>query len=143
MKRFAGTLLTAVAFASALAARAADLQNLRFDLQAAMEAVPLVVEGAKVFAAAQARLAKHDAELAAKGIAEEPASRAACRYRIDTGGIGDFVFDQWGELYIDRRFLTESEMATVRKIEAFVRKHLLEPLWQAGVAPGHGGRRPA
>ena len=143
MKRFAGALLTAVAFASALAARAADLQNLSFDLQAAMEAVPLVVEGAKVFAAAQARLAKHDAELAAKGIAEEPASRAACRYRIDTGGIGDFVFDQWGELYIDRRFLTESEMATVRKIEAFVRKHLLEPLWQAGVAPGPGGRRPA
>ncbi len=139
--KLAAAVLAALA---ALSASSADLLNLRFDAAAAMEALPLAVEGAKVFAAAQARLARHDAELAARGIAEEPASRAACKYRIDTGGIGNLVFDRWGELYIDRRFLTESEMATVKKIEAFVRKRVLEPLWAAGAGqrPGAPARRP-
>jgi hypothetical protein len=62
-------------------------------------------------------------------------SRAALKYSIDTRGLGDILFDDWGELYIDRRFVTDEEMVTVREIEAFVWKHLLEPLQEASVIP--------
>lgn len=53
---------------------------------------------------------------AAKGYAEVPASQAACKYRIVVSGHA-FVFDQWGELFLDRRDMTREEMAVVRDFE--------------------------
>ena len=44
------------------------------------------------------------------------------RYVIDTPAFGGFSFDDWGELYIDRRFVTDEEMKTVKKIEAWIAK---------------------
>ena len=109
----------------------ADLTGLKFDAAAAFEAVPLVMECARIYTVAQARLEAHDRELAAKGIAEEPMSRAAVKYTIDTGGLFEMLFDDFGELYIDRRFLTDDELATVKRLEAFAQKHLFEPLRKA------------
>jgi hypothetical protein len=85
-----------------------------------------------------AREARHKAALAARGVAEVPMSREALRYSIDTHGIGGMLFDEWGELYIDRRFVTDEEMKTVRRIEAFVWNRLVQPMQKADVLPVHG-----
>lgn len=47
-------------------------------------------------------------------------------------------FDEWGEFYIDRRFLTADELKRVKEIESFVWKHLIEPLQGAKVLPRGG-----
>ena len=115
-------------------ARAA-LAGLSFDPDALMEGIPLAMEGLRIMRLAAEREARHDAELAAKGVAEVPMSRSALKYSLDTRGLGDMLFDEWGELYIDRRFVTDAEMATVRRIEAFVWEHVIGPMQQAGVLP--------
>ena len=127
----------AAAFAAflALSAGAGDIRNLRFDPVAFAEGIPLAMKGLQIMRNAAAREAKHDAELAKKGVAEVPMSKAALKYSIDTRGLGDLLFDDWGELYIDRRFVTDAEMVTVREIEAFVWKHLIGPLQEASVIP--------
>ena len=113
-----------------------DFENLHFDPVAAAEAVPLLIEGMKIYANVSKRMAAHEAELAKRGVAEEPASKAALRYSVDTGLAGNVLFDDWGELFIDRRFVTKEEMETVRKIELFVRKHVIEPIQEAkGIRP--------
>ena len=61
-------------------------------------------------------------ELAKRGIAEVPACRSQ-RYTVDTAGLlKEFVFSEWGEFYIDTRFVTAAEMKTVKAIEAWIRK---------------------
>jgi hypothetical protein len=92
------------------------------DMEAVMEAVPLAIEAMEISERAAAREAKHVAELAKRGIAEVPAS-ASVKYTLDAGAVGKFIFDNWGEFYIDRRFVTDAEMVTIRKIEAWFRKH--------------------
>lgn len=92
------------------------------DMEAVMEAVPLAIEALEISERAAAREAKHVAELAKRGIAEVPAS-ASVKYTLDAGAVGKFIFDNWGEFYIDRRFVTDAEMVTIRKIEAWFRKH--------------------
>lgn len=92
------------------------------DMEAVMEAVPLAIEALEISERAAAREAKHVAELAKRGIAEVPAS-ASVKYTLDAGAVGKFIFDNWGEFYIDRRFVTDTEMVTIRKIEAWFRKH--------------------
>ncbi len=113
----------------------ADIDGLSVDPVAMIEAASLFVQGQQIWRNVRAREAKHAADLAARGIAEVPASRDALRYRIDTGGYGRLLMDDWGELYIDRRFLTDDELATVKRIEAFVWKHVVVPLQQAKVIP--------
>ncbi len=136
-------LLSAVLAAAApLRSCGLDLTNLKFDPAAAMEALPLVMECARIYAVAQARLEAHDRELAARGIAEEPMSRAAVKYTIDTGGLFEMLFDDFGELYIDRRFLTDGELATVKRLEAFAQEHLIKPLREA-LGKGEPGRKAA
>ena len=98
-------------------------QRLTIDPMAIAEAIPLVTKALEIDARARAREAKHAAELAKKGIAEVPPSKADVRYNINTGGIGDFLFDGRGELYIDRRFVTDEEMKTVHAIEKWIAKY--------------------
>ena len=99
------------------------VQRLTIDPMAIAEAIPLVTKALEIDARARMREAKHAAELAKKGIAEVPPSKADVRYNINTGGIGDFLFDGRGELYIDRRFVTDEEMKTVHAIEKWIAKY--------------------
>ena len=114
------TLLAALAVALPLAATA-DGISLEVDPQAVMEILPLAAEAIAIQQRAEAREAKHAAELRKKGIAEVPACGSE-RYVIDTPAFGGFSFDDWGELYIDRRFVTDEEMKTIRQIEAWIAK---------------------
>ena len=100
----------------------ADVGRLQLDFNAVAEAIPLVMEAMEINARALERERRHNEELRQKGIAEVEASKAAVKYSIDTAGVGSFLFDDWGELYIDRRFITDEEMKSVHKIEAFIAK---------------------
>ena len=111
-------MLGAVMSASAVA----EVGQLQLDFDAVAEAIPLVMEAVAINERAMEREQKHIEELRKKGIAEVEPSKAAVKYSIDTAGIGSFLFDDWGELYIDRRFVTDEEMKTVHKIEAFIDK---------------------
>ncbi|MBR1920868.1 MAG: hypothetical protein IJ829_02550, partial [Kiritimatiellae bacterium] len=70
---------------------------------------------------ATAREAKHAAELRRRGIAEVPACGSE-RYVLGAPALDGFAFDGWGELYIDRRFVTDEEMKTIHKIESWIAK---------------------
>lgn len=71
---------------------------------------------------AQRRQAQHNRALAAQGLAEEPASTAACRFNLDLGANGRLTFDCWGEVQLDRRFLTPADLAVIQRLEAYYRK---------------------
>ena len=93
---------------------------LTIEPQAVVELLPLAAESAQIFMRVTEREARHAAALRAKGIAEVPPSRYDIHV-IDTGGLlGELAFDNWGELYIDRRFVTDKEMATVHAIERWI-----------------------
>ena len=112
-----------VAGLSAWTAPAADwtgLAALGLDESALVEVLPLAMEALAISQRAAVREARHKADLAKKGIAEVPPS-AAARYVLNAGPAGKFVFDNFGEFYIDRRFVTKDEMVTVHKIEAWLR----------------------
>ena len=123
MRRKYASGLTALVVAAALAAPvwAGEGIVLEIDPQAIVEILPLATEAIAIQQRAAEREAKHAAELRAKGIAEVPPCGSE-RYVIDTPAFGGFSFDDWGELYIDRRFVTDEEMKTVRKIEAWIAK---------------------
>ena len=114
-------------FAFALVAHLCPVGPARADVtlsiepQAVMELLPLVADALDIYARAGEREAKHVAELRRKGIAEVPACGSE-RYVIDLPSFGGFSFDGWGEVYIDRRFVTDEEMKTVKKIEAWIAK---------------------
>ena len=95
--------------------------SLEIDPQAVLEILPLAAEALEIQSRAMEREERHAAELRKKGIAEVPACGSE-RYVIDTPAFGGFSFDDWGELYIDRRFVTDEEMKTVKKIEAWIAK---------------------
>ena len=108
---------------------AVDLQDLAafgLDADAVAEVLPLAMEALAISQRATVREAQHKAELAKKGIAEVPPS-ASAKYVMNAGLAGKFVFDNFGEFYIDRRFVTKDEMVTVRRIEAWLRDHFPEP----------------
>ena len=120
------TMLTRLVLAAGVAFLARETwaaQRLTLDPVAIMEAIPLVKQALEIDARARAREAKHAAALAKRGIAEVPPSKADVRYNIDTGGIGSFLFDGRGELYIDRRFVTDEEMKVVHAIERWIAKY--------------------
>ena len=118
---FAKAFAALLAAATCIGVRADGLMSLEVDPRAVMEILPLVSEALAIQQRAEQREAKHVAELRKKGIAEVPACGSQ-RYVIDTPAFGGFSFDDWGELYIDRRFVTDDEMKTVRKIEAWIAK---------------------
>ena len=129
MKAIAATaaFLAAVAFPPAAFAAAGGESALAerlssVDPAAMVEIVPLAMEAIELQKRADKRAAAHSAELARRGIAEVPAC-GMHRYTVDTGGLLDGIsFDEWGEFYIDRRFVTDEEMKTVKRIEAWIRK---------------------
>ena len=85
------------------------------------EIVDVAVLASKVFLRVSAREAEHRRQLEERGVAEVPASTAACRFRLDAGK-NSFLFDRWGELQIDRRFLEPGDLDVVRRIEACYRR---------------------
>lgn len=123
MRRKYASRLTTLVVAAALAAPvwAGEGIVLEIDPQAIVEILPLATEAIAIQQRAMERESKHAAELRKKGIAEVPPCGSE-RYVIDTPAFGGFSFDDWGELYIDRRFVTDEEMKTVRKIEAWIAK---------------------
>ena len=89
---------------------------------ALLEIAPLAFEAIQIHKRSLEREAAHKAELAKRGIAEVPACGTQ-RYTVDTAGLlKDFAFDEWGEFYIDTRFVTAEEMKVVKAIEAWIRK---------------------
>ena len=110
-------LAAALASPNGLAAEAV----LNVDPRAVAEILPLAAEAAGIFRRANEREARHDAELRRKEIAEVPPSEGQ-RHVIDTAVLGRFAFDDWGEIYIDRRFVTDEEMKTVKAIERWISK---------------------
>ena len=120
----AGLLLASLASLtspSAVGAPATDDLTVAVAPQAVLELLPLALDAAELFARASAREAAHVAELESKGLAEVPPS-AVPRHIVDTAGLGELAFNDWGELSIDRRFVTEEEMKTVRAIESWIAK---------------------
>ena len=101
--------------------RGATAPRMSIDPRALAELMPLALEAADIFERATAREAKHAAELRRRGIAEVPPARSA-RYTVNTAGLGKLVFDDRGEIYIDRRFVTDEEMKTVYAIERWIAK---------------------
>ena len=95
--------------------------HVQISMQALSEILPLAVEAMRIQQRSYEREERHRRELARRGIAEVPAC-ASERYTVDAGGLSDFSFDEWGEFYIDRRFVTPEEMQTVHAIEAWIRK---------------------
>ena len=118
--------------------KGADLSGLSVDTKALKEGVSVMRDAIDISRKVEARMRQHVADLAARGLAEVPASQEAVRYKIDTHGLGDLFFDDWGELYIDRRFLTADEMKRVKEIEAFVWRYVIQPLQGAKVLPRAG-----
>jgi len=99
----------------------ADEPTLTVDPVAVMELLPLALDAAEIFARAQQREAHHADELRRKGIAEVPPSEGQ-RHVVNLAGLSPFAFDDWGEIYIDRRFVTDEEMKTVKAIERWIAK---------------------
>ncbi|MBP5286051.1 MAG: hypothetical protein ILO34_08110 [Kiritimatiellae bacterium] len=112
----------AVAAAVLVQAFAASAEtHLQIDMEALAELLPLAAEAIEIHIRAGEREAAHAAELAKKGVAEVPPSGSQ-RYVIDTSILPDFAFDARGELYIDRRFVTDEELETVHAIERWIAK---------------------
>jgi hypothetical protein len=93
------------------------------DAAAIAEIVPLAKKAFEIQQRAARREAAHNKELARRGLAEIPPCSAK-RYVVDTGSlVNSFAFDEWGELYVDRRFVTSDEMRTVLEIERWIKRH--------------------
>ena len=114
-------LALAIAAALVVPVSAGEGIVLEIDPQAIVEILPLATEALAIQQRAMERETKHAVELKKKGIAEVPPCGSE-RYVIDTPAFGGFSFDDWGELYIDRRFVTDEEMKTIKKIEAWIAK---------------------
>ena len=108
-------------FLVALTALAAPANDVRVsvDPQAIVEVLPLALEAIDLYARASAREARHLAELKRKGVAEVPPDEVP-RHVVDVAGLWALAFDEWGTLSIDRRFVTDEEMATVRAVERWI-----------------------
>lgn len=114
------TAFLTAAFLS-LGAVAGNGPTFTLDPVAVAEAIPLALEAIEIQRLSLQREARHRAALAKRGIAEVPPSPGE-RHTLDIGGLGSFAFDEWGDFYIDRRFLTDREMQTVRAIEKWFAK---------------------
>ena len=95
----------------------------RIDLDAIAEIAPLALQAFEIQQRALRREAEHNAILAKRGVVEIPPCSAQ-RYAVDMAGLANgFSFDEWGELYIDRRFVSPDEMKVVYEIERWIRRH--------------------
>jgi len=99
------------------------------------EIVDIAVKAADVIVRASQRSSAHARQLAARGVAEVPASTAACRFRMSAGS-NTFLFDRWGELQIDRRFVDSADMPTIQRIESLYRRIWRSSAYASSVPPG-------
>ena len=114
--------IAAAAFAVALQCPAEPRKALpEIPVQAIVEIVPLAAEAFRIQKRSFEREEAHRAELARRGIAEVPPC-GTMKYTMDAGPFSGLTFDEWGEFYIDRRFVTDEEMEVVHAIEAWIRK---------------------
>ena len=98
-----------------------SFEDIRLSPSDMAEIFSLGIKAADIFVRVSARQEAHRRALAARGVAEVPASTAACRFRLDAGK-NSFLFDRWGELQIDRRFLDKGDMTVIRQIEGCYRR---------------------
>lgn len=120
--RFAALAFAVLVAGAAGAVPVAPAQpSLMIDPAALVEILPLATEAVGIYARAAEREAKHTEELRRKGIAELP-STGSERHTLDLAGLGKFMFDDRGEIYIDRRFVTAEELQTIRAIERWIAK---------------------
>ena len=91
------------------------------------EIVDVAMKAADLIVRVSQRSDVHARKLAARGVAEVPASTAACRFQMSAGK-NSFLFDRWGELQIDRRFVDSADMPTVRRVES-----LYKQVWGSSV----------
>jgi hypothetical protein len=89
--------------------------------QALSEILPLAIEAVGIYERAEARMQAHALALHRRGLAEVPPSKGQ-RHVVKMAGLGDIIFDGWGELSIDRRFVTDEEMKVVHAIERWIAK---------------------
>jgi len=95
----------------------------RVDMAAIAEIAPLAIQAFEIQQRAHKREMEHNAILARRGIVEVPPC-AAQRYTVDMGGLANgFSFDEWGEFYIDRRFVSADEMKVVHQIESWIKRY--------------------
>ena len=116
-------LMTALFLATTHVAppHAAEDLSCTISTQALTEILPLAIEAVAIYERASARQQKHMLALHRRGLAEVPPSEGE-RHVVRMSSFGKFVFDNWGELSIDRRFVTDDEMKTVHAIEAWIAK---------------------
>ena len=123
-----GTMHKAEAKVVVAAAAATAEHRLAMTAKDIAELAPHIMEAVKIRARAAAREAKHAEELRKKGIAEVPASFGE-RHVVDVAGfaqllgLSHFDVNDFGQVYIDRRFVTDEEMKTVAAIENWLREH--------------------
>lgn len=92
----------------------------------------LALEVFRINLDAQRAAERRRRDLAARGIEEVPASTGACRFTLDLGGGGTLQFDCWGECHVDRRFISERDMAVVRRLEACYRRAFASSAYSPG-----------
>ncbi len=97
-----------------------ELMNVA-NAEALLELAPLAAKALIVTRNAKIRQEKHAFELAKRGVAELPAESDHC-YKIETGALRGLMFSEWGEIYVDRRFVTENEMKVIRSVEKWIAK---------------------
>lgn len=88
---------------------------------AMLELAPLAVKAYRIMRNAEIRQKKHALELARRGVAEIPAESDQC-YKLETGMLKGLMFSEWGEIYIDRRFVTEDELKIIQAVERWIAK---------------------
>lgn len=114
--------------AAAAAATAALGHHLSLQGVDISDLIPHIVKSIAISHRAAEREAKHAEELRKKGIAEVPASFGE-RHIVDVAGfaplfgVNHIDFNDFGQVYIDRRFVTDEEMKTVSAIENWFRMH--------------------
>lgn len=86
-----------------------------------LEAVMAFSDAWKIVMRAAARRRAHEAKLRAEGWAEQPMSSADVRMRIRLLG-HEFLFDRYGRLWYDARFVTPSERPALERLERVYRR---------------------
>ena len=131
-------LVSCLLLGFAPAAPSAADSPLALPAQAVLELLPLVPDALDLYARATAREAAHAAELRRKGIAEVPPDDGS-RHVVEMAGLGPLIFDDWGELSLDRRFVTDDEMAVVRAVERWIAKWFPRQTKKRQIAREHAG----
>ena len=93
----------------------------KLDPLALLEVLPLAIEAVQIAARAEERESRHVAELRKQGVVEVPPSEGQ-RHRLGVDALSGLAFDDWGEIYIDRRFVTDEELETIKAIERWAAK---------------------